>query len=234
MIDIHCHILPGIDDGPSRMEESIEMARVASRDGIRTIVATPHLKDTIYRPEEVEGRVDALNASLRELDVPVQVLRGADVNAVLSPSFMRQHTINGTDYVLVEFPHSFLPRRVRAVIFRLVVEGFRPIVTHPERNGSILKDPELVSNVLESGSLVQITADSITGEFGPEVRDCSLYLLEKGMVSFIASDAHSARGRRPVLSEGLKVAEGILGRERAARLVTRNPEAVIAGKHVDA
>jgi len=210
------------------------MARLAALDGITKIVATPHLKDSVHPAGDVQRRVDELNARLAEQGVPLQVLRGADANAMLDPSFLRQHTLNGTDYVLVEFPHSYLPKSMRSIIFRFVVEGFRPIVTHPERNGSILRNPGLISHMLESGCLVQITADSITGQFGPDVRDCSLYLLETGVVSFIASDAHSSRGRRPVLSEGLRVAEGILGRERAARLVTANPEAVIAGRHVDA
>lgn len=234
MIDIHCHILPGMDDGPADMEESIEMARVAVRDGIKCIVATPHLKDSIYPASLIRGKVDELNARLAALGIELKVLHGADINSMLAPSLLRDYTINGTDYLLIEFPHSFLPRSFQKTVFRLIVEGFRPIVTHPERNGSVVMNPELVFDLVGSGSLIQITAGSLTGEFGPDIRECALFLLESGLVSFIATDAHSSTGRQPVLSRGLMVAEKVLGRDRASMLVSSNPGAVIEGSALNA
>lgn len=229
MIDIHCHILPEIDDGPSDMFESIEMSRIAAMDGISTVVATPHIKNRLYPAELIGGKVAELNNRIAGEGISLEVLQGADVNALIDPGLLKSYTINGTGYVLIEFPHSHLPANAREIIFRLIVDGFQPILTHPERNGSVLRDPSLLFRLVESGILVQITADSLSGGFGPEVQRCAIFLLEKGVVSFIASDAHSSIGRRPELSGGLKVAEKILGRERAWKLVSTNPEAVISG-----
>ncbi len=234
MIDIHCHILPGIDDGPSDMAESLEMSRVAALDGITRVVATPHVKDDACPPALVRERVGELNARIAEEDIPLRILPGADTDASLDPSLLRGHTINGTGYLLVEFPHVFLPRSAGEVLFRLMVEGIRPIITHPERNCTIMRDPSALLRLVETGALVQITAGSLTGGFGSEARECAFFLLERGVVSFIATDAHSSRGRRPVLSGALKAAGKVLGKERALRLVFSNPEAVLAGETVNA
>jgi protein-tyrosine phosphatase len=234
MIDIHCHILPGIDDGPSDMNESIEMASVAAADGITTIVATPHLKDRIYPADIIASGVAELNGQLADREIPVRILRGADINAMLSPALLKDFTINGTKYLLFEFPHTHMPGNALQIIFNAMVSGLRPIITHPERNPSVVRDPSGVLELRETGALVQITAGSLTGDFGPEARECALFLLRKGAVDIIATDAHSIDGRRPVLSEGLQVAEKILGRESALRLVEENPAAVIEDRPLNA
>lgn len=230
MIDIHCHILAGTDDGPAGIEESVEMARIASGDGIRTIIATPHIKDSFYPPGLIQERVDDLNRRLYDLSVPLRVLRGFDVNALLDPSLLGDYTIEGTSYLLVEFPHTHLPGNARDILFNLVLSGYRPIITHPERNPSVIRDPRLLPGLIEISPLVQITAGSLLGEFGPEIQECAIHLLRRDFVSFIATDAHSSRSRRPVLSEALRVAERVIGKESARRLVSANPEAVIRGR----
>ncbi len=229
MIDVHCHILPGIDDGPADILESIDMAAMAARDGISAIVATPHVKDRIYPAEIIQAKVDELNTKLTERNIPVKILRGADVNALLAPSLLRDYTINGTNNILYEFPHGYLPKNSGEILFNAILAGLQPIITHPERNASVLRDPNLVIELTRVNALVQITAGSLTGYFGPEVRECAIYLLKKGVVDIIATDAHSTYGRIPVLSEGLKVAEKIVGRDNAIRMVKTNPEAVISG-----
>jgi protein-tyrosine phosphatase len=234
MIDIHCHILPGIDDGPSDMNESIEMASVAAADGITTIVATPHLKDRIYPAEIIASGVSALNRQLAERKIPVRVLRGADISAMFSLTLLKDFTINGTKYLLFEFPHTHMPSNAGQIIFNAMVSGLRPIITHPERNPSVVRDPSGLIELREAGALVQITAGSLTGDFGPEAQGCALFLLKKGAVDIIASDAHSVDVRRPVLSEGLLVAEKVLGRESALRLVEDNPAAVIEDRPINA
>lgn len=232
MIDIHCHILPGIDDGPEKIEESIEMARIALHDGITKIVATPHIKEILHPHSTIQKAVEVLNSRMAGLDIPVEILKGADVSAMLDTSLMEGYTINNTSYILIEFPHTYLPGNTKEILFRMMMRGYRPIITHPERNLSILADPRFLFALLDTGLLVQITAGSLTGSFGIDIQECALYLLKKGVVSFIASDAHSSLERRPILSGGLKVAEKIIGKERAFRLVSLNPGMVLKGEPV--
>lgn len=229
MIDIHCHILPQIDDGPSNIRESIEMAKLACQDGITTIVATPHIKERLYPADVIKESLSLLNTRLVELGIPVTILFGAEVNALLDASYLKDYAIQGTNYILLEFPYSHLPRNAKDILFNMALKGFSPIISHPERNPSIMKNPNLLLNLLDSNIFVQITAGSLAGEFGKESRQCATYLLKKGSVNFIASDAHSAKGRRPILTAGLKIAEKIIGKENAFNLVKTNPEALIKG-----
>ena len=230
MIDIHCHILHGIDDGPQSIEESTGMAKVALLDGITTIVATPHIKNTLIPPELIQEKIDELKRRLALDNIPVGILKGADVNAAISPAFLNNYTINGTKYILFEFPHTHIPVNARDLIFKAVTSGLHPIITHPERNPSIIKNPQLIADLAASGAFVQITAGSLTGDFGLDAKHCAIHLLKLRVVNFIATDAHSTSLRRPVLSEGLKVAEKILGADNACRLVMENPESVINGR----
>jgi protein-tyrosine phosphatase len=234
VIDIHCHILPGIDDGPNHIDESLEMAKIASRDGITTIVATPHIKEPPYPRENIAIKAAALNDRLREEGIPLNVLQGADVSFTVDASAVRGYTINRTRYILIEFPHLYLPGNAKEVIFRLMMHGYRPIITHPERNLSILGTPRLFFDLLDTGLLVQITADSLTGAFGLDIQECASYFLKKRVVNFIATDAHSSRERRPELSGAVKIAARILGKEQADRLVTLNPGNVLQGKEIGA
>jgi len=208
------------------------MAKTACQDGITTIVATPHVRDALLPPQDIGAGVDALNRRLRDLDIPVTILRGADVNALIDPSLLKDYAVEATNYILLEFPHSHLPLQARSILFNMTAQGFRPIITHPERNPSVINDPALLFDLLDSNCLVQITADSLTGGFGTDARECAVYLLKRGIVSLIATDAHSNSRRRPVLSEGVKVAGEVIGRENAARLVTANPEAVVSGRSI--
>lgn len=234
MIDLHCHILPGIDDGPEEIGESLEMARIAAADGVTTIVATPHVNETAGRAALIRQKVEELNALLSAKGVPVTILRGGDVNAGIDPALLRDFTVNGSDYILLEFPYTYLPLTTREILFSMSLSGYLPIITHPERNPTVIKNPGALLELLDGNILVQITASSLTGGFGREAQECAVHLLERGAVSFIASDAHGAAWRPPVLSEGLRVAEEIIGRQRALRLVTAYPEAVLSGRALHA
>lgn len=206
------------------------MAKIASLDGITRIVATPHIKDTLHLVAAIKKSIEVLNNRLTEMGIPVEILQGADVSAMLDVSLLEGYTINNTNYILIEFPHSHLPKNAKEVLFRMIIKGYYPIITHPERNISVIKNPDLLFELTGAGSLVQITADSLTGAFGADIKECAFYLLKKGAVSFIATDAHSSFQRRPVLSKALKVAERIIGKKRATNLVTLNPQAVLSGK----
>ncbi len=232
MIDLHCHILAGIDDGPVAMEQSIAMARIAAADGISRIAATPHIKNTLHSPDIIRKGVARLNAALAELRIPVEIVPGGEVYAVLDPLLLDGYRLNNSRYILIEFPHTHLPRTAVSLLFQLAVRGFKPIIGHPERNSSIIRNPDLLLKLLSSNVLVQITAGSLTGDFGPQVMECACGLLKQGAVSFIATDAHSVKHRPPILSRGINIAAGIIGREKALALVISNPEAVLAGKPV--
>ena len=147
-------------------------------------------------------------------------------------SFLKHYTINGTRYILIEFPHLYLPRNSKEILFSIKTQGFKPIITHPERNLSVLNNPNALFEVLDEDILIQLTADSIVGTFGIDVQECACYFLKKGVVDLIATDAHSSRQRRPVLSAGVKKAGRLIGKKNAAQLVEENPERILQDKPI--
>lgn len=229
MIDIHCHILPDIDDGPRTFEESIAMATMAAEDGIAAIVATPHLNEKLYDPVEISRRVSYLKHQLRVKAIPVSILQGADVSVVFKPHQVHGFTINDTNYILVEFPHTHLPKHAAEILHQFVAEGLRPIITHPERNPGISANPPLLKEIMGTNQYVQITAGSLTGEFGRDAKHCAEYLVKAGLVDVIATDAHSTTFRRPRLHAGMEAAAKLVGFEQARNMVFRNPVKIISG-----
>lgn len=233
MIDTHCHILPGIDDGAPDFRTSIEMAVIAAGDGIKKIVATPHVNSPSLTPNAIARLANELNTRLLELGVPVNVVTGGEVAYLLPVAIKRKYSINNNGYILLEFPHSHMPANAKDIINKMSGEGCRAIIAHPERNPTIIRNPSLLVDIVKStDAIVQITSDSIIGTFGRKIRTCSKYLLKKRVVSIIASDAHSTSFRRPEISEGVKAAGKIIGVENAQKLVVENPEAVLYGGRI--
>ena len=240
MIDIHCHILPEIDDGAKSLKESLIMARQAVEDGIKTLVATPHtLNGTYENPTSlVRSKVAELQVSLRKEGIPMTLCPGADVHfcAGLVEHIRAGHaaTINdGWKYILLEIPHQTIPARMKDEIFALKLNGITPVISHPERHPMIQYDMDILTELIELGALCQITAMSITGEFGEMAKDCAERLLKKRLVHVIASDAHSPEDRPPLLTGAVEAAAGILGNyDEACRMVTDTPAAILAGKPV--
>lgn len=235
MIDTHCHILPGVDDGSPDMDRSVEMATIAYEDGIRKIVATPH----VYSPEftylSICERTALLNETLQSRDIDVAIVPGAEIVTGLHAEIIKKYSINGNGYILLEFPHSHMPVNTKDIIYNLKIDGFKPIIAHPERNPSVIRKPQVLIDIVESTDVcVQITADSLIGTFGRAIKSCAVYLMKKGIVTVIASDAHSTGFRRPVLSEGYTKVKELLGEEKANLLVFDNPDAFITGKNTKA
>lgn len=233
MIDIHCHILPGVDDGSASWEMSAEMCRVAAADGIQHIVATPHANDT-YSYDR-----GALNQALERLRLlcggsPTFSL-GCDfhftyenVQAALSdPS---PYVISDTPYLLVEFSDFGISPYIGDAILRLRAIGLVPVVTHPERNMLMQRNPENVLPFIEAGCAVQVTASALTGYWGEETRRAAQWLLDRDAVHVLASDAHDPKRRPPVLSGGREAVAKLRGREVAQALVQDNPRAIITGE----
>lgn len=237
MIDLHCHILPGVDDGAKSLEESLLMARRAVEDGIHTIVATPHTLNGIYinSAREVTPKVASLQETLSKKHIKLQLYVGADVH--LCPHMLEliesgdAGTINNArKYILLEFPSQVVPPKVKDEIFSLKLNGITPIISHLERNPVIQHNIDILYEFIRMGALCQVTAMSITGDFGGIAMQCAERLLRHRMVHVIASDAHSSKSRPPVLSQAVEAAAEILENyDDAERMVTEVPAAILSG-----
>jgi len=239
-VDIHCHLVPGIDDGAKSWQESMAMARMAVADGIETIVVTPHqLGGYAHNSGEIiRHRTVELQQELDAHDIPLQVLPGADVRI---DQGMIEGLRNGSvvtlgdhgRHVLLELPHEmYFP--LEPVLDDLERAGMVGILSHPERNQGLLKQPSLVERLVHYGCLMQVTAGSLTGTFGPNSQNMAEWMLNEGLVHFLSTDAHGPRSRRPLLGRAFQHAAEMVGEETAIDLCCRNPAAVAAGEEVEA
>jgi protein-tyrosine phosphatase len=235
MIDIHCHILPGIDDGPTEWGESLAMCEMAVRDGIRTIVATPHVNNGSYfnSKETILKKIEELRERING-KFDLEILIGADTHVSFDLVERLQSkeipAINNKNYILLELPHELLPPNLENFIFNMKVAGITPIITHVERTLWIKKHFQILKKFINVGALMQITAMSITGEFGRSAKQWSEKLLKENMVHIIASDSHSINGRPPILSKALNAASSIVGKDDAWAMVNDTPLRVIRGE----
>ena len=233
MIDIHCHILPGIDDGPESWEMTAEMCRISAQDGITHIVATPHCNDEF--PYDRDRYADMLGELYDSADGKLSFSLGCDFhlsddNICDALAHPRRYAIGESQYLLAEFDdYSISPSRLQDV-FSLLSNGMVPIITHPERNPTLLRRPEMVLAMLEQGCLVQITASALTGFWGKPAQNMAEWLLKGEAVHVVASDAHDPENRRPVLSEARQAIARLAGSDVAEALVRRNPAAIVDGK----
>jgi protein-tyrosine phosphatase len=240
VIDLHCHILPGLDDGPSTIEEALDMCRIAVEDGIQAIVATPHMLNGMFlvdRGDVLQG-VGAMSRALSEASIPLQILPGADVHLDQSvPGCLeRGELITVADrgrHLLLEFPQDIVPEGTGELLFQVQLKGITPIITHPERNIAIQQNPAILNDLVRTGSLTQITAGSLTGIFGARVRRCTLRLLRSGTAHLVSTDAHNTGRRSPRLSEAREAVEKELGREEAERIFVERPTKILQGTHVE-
>lgn len=233
MIDLHCHILPGIDDGAQTIEDSLAMAEDAIRDGITCVVATPHAS-TEYRFEYAKVRAAREELQSR-LDGRLTVATGCDFH--LNPENLlelkknpAQFCINQKDYLLVEFNEFSIPPAMDQTLHELHLLGLRPIITHPERNGILRSQPERLQNWVRLGCYAQVTAGSLAGVFGPGAQADSWTWIDQGLIHIVASDGHNT-ARRPVkLKFAYEAIAKERGRELAEALLVENPQAVLEGR----
>ncbi|MFG6147453.1 tyrosine-protein phosphatase [Halobacillus sp. B23F22_1] len=202
MIDIHSHILPGVDDGAQTMEESIELARSAVQEGIDTIVATPHHQNGHFNnyKNDILIQVSELNRILQENDIPLTVLPGQEtrIHAGMVEDLQNDEMLPINEesmYVFVEFPHDHVPSYASNLLFNLQVEGYQPVIVHPERNEQIQDNPNLLYSFVKNGAFSQLTAGSLAGKFGRSAKKISYQLIDANLTHVIASDAHNAKGR---------------------------------------
>ncbi|MGH9395507.1 MAG: tyrosine-protein phosphatase [Terriglobia bacterium] len=232
MIDIHCHPLYDTDDGAKSFEVSVDMLNMAAEDGVTHLVATPHCNFRYhYDPEANLEKMAKLQAAVGETP---QLLAGCDFH--LSYENIRHltekdapYSVNGTQYLLVEFDDHFIPELMDNVFYEIQVAGFTPILTHPERNAVCRSKLQSVYNWVTRGCLVQVTAQSYTGGFGSEAERAVEKLLDLNMVHVVASDAHDTRHRPPLLSPAYQKMAEERGEILAELLFVQNPGAVIQG-----
>lgn len=238
MIDLHCHVLPGIDDGPASMAEALDMCRIAADNGIATLVATPHFRPGSHTRSslEVYKKAAELQDAARREGISIRVLCGAEVT--VTPELLHylstiEHlTINKTRrYFLAEL-HGSAPPRWNHFLGSVQRSGFIPILAHPERNAWFLNHYDALVDYVRSGGMVQITAMSLAGLLGEDVFQYCLFLLRNRLVHVIATDAHSRDFRSPVLTDALAAACRVLGEKSARRLVFDNPLAIVEGRPV--
>lgn len=229
-IDIHCHILPGVDDGPEDIGESIRMAEMAFKDGISHICATPHIMDGLYdnKASRIAEAIDELRGRIA---CGIGILFGADVRITLDiiDRIRREEipTLNDSGFLLIELPPYIIPPNMDTLMLNFRRREITPIITHPERHLRLMNNPSVIVNLKAMGAMVQITAMSITGGFGNDVRRAALNMLKGGVVDFVASDAHDTHRRPPILSKAYDEVGRQFGRDTAERLFIENPRRVI-------
>jgi protein-tyrosine phosphatase len=234
VIDLHSHILSGLDDGARDVATSVEMARMAVADGITHMACTPHVFPGKY-PNSAETILPAMHALQAMLDaraIGLQLFCGADVHA--APDLVERlsggdvPTLNNSRYFLLEPPHEILPPKLEDFVGRLLRAGFVPVITHPERLLWAGRHFDIVRRLAEIGCPMQLTAGSILGVFGPVANELAHRLLKEGLASFFASDAHGTSWRKPLMSEAYAVVAELFGDEQAGQMFVHRPAAILA------
>lgn len=235
MIDIHHHCLPGVDDGPREWDEAVELCRIAREEGIETIVATPHVLRGRWKQfaiGELRSRLEELRARVGEsprLVLGSEYFFGHDVLEVLHDGTAIV-PLAGSRYVLIELAANAVPPLIEQPLFRMQLEGWIPVLAHPERNAVLQAKPEVLDALVEGGVKAQITAGSLTGAFGPAARHASDEFLSRGLVHFVATDAHDPNKRPPRVREAVDVLRTRVAPHVVDALTRSNPQAVLENR----
>jgi protein-tyrosine phosphatase len=238
MIDIHCHILPNVDDGSESLEESIAMAKIAESEGITKIVNTSHCHfDFKYKKgNELKLELEKFNQALKEENINIEVLLGNELyyTSDLIERFdeLDFFSMNNSKYILMEFSPINFPKNIEDVIYEIKIRGYIPIIAHAERYKQVQEDVNIVLDCIKEGALIQVNASSILGKNGEKVEDTSKKLLDNNMVHFVATDAHSSNRRRPLIKDSYNYILKNYGKEVSEKLFIENPTAVIENRDI--
>jgi protein-tyrosine phosphatase len=238
VIDLHTHVLPGVDDGAADLDEALAMLELARQDGTVVVAATPHYLDGGRKPgrDEVVRRVEELGDAARQRGCAVEIVPGAEVH--ITPGLAREldgiATLNLTQYLLLELPFYDYPTFVEQVVFELLVKQVTPLIAHAERVARYQQRPADLAALVERGALAQVTGGSLLGHFGSRAQAAAELMLRAGLAHVLASDGHWTTERRPVLSSARAQAAQLVGEEAARSLVETVPQAIIRGETVAA
>lgn len=238
MIDIHCHILPNVDDGSESLEESIAMAKIAESEGITRIVNTSHCHfDFKYKKgNELKLELEKFNQALKEENINIEVLLGNELyyTSDLIERFdeLDFFSMNNSKYILMEFSPINFPKNIEDVIYEIKIRGYIPIIAHAERYKQVQEDVNIVLDCIKEGALIQVNASSILGKNGEKAEDTSKKLLDNNMVHFVATDAHSSNRRRPLIKDSYNYILKNYGKEVSEKLFIENPTAVIENRDI--
>lgn len=239
MIDLHCHLLPGIDDGPETPRETLRLCRIAVADGITHAIVTPHIHPGRWAntKQSIARDCARLRRALAKREIPLQVGFAAEVR--LTDALIQQvetdeipfyGEVDGYRVMLLEFPHGHIIPGSDKLVRWLLARKVRPLIAHPERNRQSMKDPGLLQPFVEMGCWLQLTAGSVLGHFGERARTLAKQLLDEDMVTVLASDGHNAGARQPVLSAAFAHISERYGEKRALRLMLDNPDRIAASQ----
>lgn len=243
MVDLHCHYLPGVDDGAQSLEHGLELLRAAFNNGIDRIVLTPHVHPGRYDNTlgSLRGRFEAFCRAAASAQIPVslaiagEVRLGDEILPLLEAGQIPLlESAYGEKTLLLELPHSHIPVGSAHFVRWLKQRDITAMIAHPERNKEYMAHPERLQELISEGCLVQITAASVIGKFGARAQECARYFLERDWVSILATDAHNLHHRPPLLSEAAERVASWYGDDRADRLVEKMPAMLAAGNFIKA
>ncbi|MGB3260084.1 tyrosine-protein phosphatase [Paenisporosarcina sp.] len=236
MIDIHSHILHGLDDGAKDLSGSIEMAKQAVAEGITAVIATPHHRHPSYTNDKqsILKGVHELSAELKRQNIALDIYPGQEIRLFGEMADVLDHneellTLNNSEYVLVEFPSSNIPKYTEQLFYDLLVKGYTPIIAHPERNAEIAENTDKLYRLIKNGALSQVTAASVAGLFGKKTQKLSLDLLEHNQAHFVASDAHNITNRGCVWKQAMDKLNKKLGSDMVS-LIDMQAQDVLNGR----
>lgn len=239
MLDMHCHLLPAIDDGAVDLDMALEMARIAAGDGIHTVACTPHIYPGMYENtgDGIRAAIVAFQAELDAHGIALRLVQGADVHldTDLAGAIRagRVPTLAGSRYLLLEPPHHVAPPRFEESVFALVAAGIVPVITHPERLSWVENHFDVFKRLSERGSWMQITAGALTGRFGRRVQYWAERFVSEGHCMILATDAHHPQRRPPLLAEARDAAAARVGRVEAQHMVVTRPQGIVDNTPAD-
>ncbi|MFC3816730.1 tyrosine-protein phosphatase [Lysobacter sp. GCM10012299] len=233
MFDLHCHLLPAIDDGAVDLDMALEMARMAAADGIVTVACTPHIYPGLYEntADGIRAAIAAFQAELDERGIALRLVEGADVH--LAPDLLesirggRVPTLGGSRYLLLEPPHHVAPPRFEEAVFDLMAAGLVPVITHPERLTWVETHYDVFARLAERGAWMQITAGAMTGRYGRRVKYWGERFVGEGLCMILATDAHHPTRRPPLLAEAREAAAALVGMEEAVHMVDTRTRGIV-------
>lgn len=240
MIDIHCHILPNLDDGPKNIDTAIELSKSLIKDNITTVIATPHMLNGIYEvfSPDVYKQLEVLQSALKRENIPLTIHPGAEVHISSEiPIKLHENQIltlcDGGKYLLLELPDHIWPQNLNDIIFQLQLKNISTIIAHPERIEKVQQDTTILDSLIENEVLMQVTASGVTGKFGKQAQKCCYNLLERNMVHVVATDAHSHMFRTPLMTDAKEQVYEWFGEKTVEKLFDINPSSIMNGKDIE-